>query len=325
MGDDDKVIRDIIDTANQLRPEFIAVAGTPIPMMMGTDFSAIAAIIEKQTGIPSFGIPTNGMHSYINGADLAFEHLAKRLVDMPDTSRVPDPAHPRINILGVTPLDFSVNGSDKSLKALLENCGFEIISTWAMGSSLEDIRKSAGADVNLVVSCAGLRAARELKRRFNTPYVCGIPIGTDMTNAVAVSIRYAMTSGQNLTAFAARPVRKETDVTIIGETIFSASLAYAITASSGASVQVLCPLETEQDFLCGRDCTAEDETDIIPHLSNTRIIIADPLYRPVCPQTAQFVSLPHEAFSGRIYRNEIPELIAGYPDFQILLNTYLQR
>ncbi|MEG1869507.1 MAG: nitrogenase component 1, partial [Oscillospiraceae bacterium] len=60
MGDDNKLIKDIIAVADEMSPRFIAIAGTPIPMMMGTDFTGIAHIIEKRTGIPTFGFETNG-------------------------------------------------------------------------------------------------------------------------------------------------------------------------------------------------------------------------------------------------------------------------
>ena len=30
--------------------------------------------------------------------------------------------------------------------------------------------------------------------------------------------------------------------------------------------------------------------------------------KPVVPETARFVPLPHEAFSGRIFRRDIPDL-----------------
>ena len=36
-------------------------------------------------------------------------------------------------------------------------------------------------------------------------------------------------------------------------------------------------------------------------LKTARIIVADPLYRPICPETAIFYEMPHIAFSGRIY------------------------
>ena len=70
MGDDQKFIDDIVYTAKELSPNFIAIAGTPIPTMIGTDFKAIANIIEKETNIPTFGFDTTGMHSYVSGADV---------------------------------------------------------------------------------------------------------------------------------------------------------------------------------------------------------------------------------------------------------------
>ena len=80
LGDDGKLIGDCVKTALELRPRFVAVAGTPIPMMTGVDFGAVASRIEAQTGIPSFGFATDGMHSYISGAGMAFEALARRMV-----------------------------------------------------------------------------------------------------------------------------------------------------------------------------------------------------------------------------------------------------
>ena len=36
-------------------------------------------------------------------------------------------------------------------------------------------------------------------------------------------------------------------------------------------------------------------------LKDAKIIVADPLYRPICPKNSSFYELPHVAFSGRIY------------------------
>ena len=55
MGNDRKFIDDIEHAARELRPKFIALAGSPIPFMNGTDFPAIARrCIETETGIPTF-------------------------------------------------------------------------------------------------------------------------------------------------------------------------------------------------------------------------------------------------------------------------------
>ena len=37
FGDDDKLINEICDAAEDLEPKFIAIAGTPVPTMIGTD------------------------------------------------------------------------------------------------------------------------------------------------------------------------------------------------------------------------------------------------------------------------------------------------
>ena len=48
-------------------------------------------------------------------------------------------------------------------------------------------------------------------------------------------------------------------------------------------------------------------------LRDADIIVADPLYRPICPKQSQFYELPHIAFSGRIFLKDIkrkyPEMI----------------
>ena len=35
-------------------------------------------------------------------------------------------------------------------------------------------------------------------------------------------------------------------------------------------------------------------------LKDAKIIVADPLYKPICPKECEFYELPHVAFSGRI-------------------------
>jgi len=38
-------------------------------------------------------------------------------------------------------------------------------------------------------------------------------------------------------------------------------------------------------------------------------VIADPIYSRIIQPGTKFISLPHEAFSGRIYRKDIPDLV----------------
>ncbi len=227
LGDDEKLIGDIVAAAEELAPRFIAVAGTPIPAMTGFDFEAVANLIEERTGIPAFGFAATGMNTYVHGASMALAALAERFVDKREREEK------TVNILGLTPLDFSVNGSDDSLVEMLEKNGWRVNARWAMGSSLEEIAASGGAAVNLVVSAAGLGAARVLRRRFGTPYVVGVPYGKQWTARLLNALETGL-----------QPELSELDgddVVLLGEGITSLSLACAIELEAGRSVRVICP------------------------------------------------------------------------------------
>ena len=155
MGDDDKLVRDIVDAARNLHPRFICLGGTPIPMMMGTDFKGLARMIEKETGIPTFGIATNGMHSYVRGAGEALRRIVERFCPTADELEEikagmgqmgkgfpegPGSGGARlgVNILGATPLDFSLTGNVSGIRKFLSCHGMETVGCWAMESSLDD-------------------------------------------------------------------------------------------------------------------------------------------------------------------------------------------
>lgn len=304
MGDDRKLVDDIVSVAKELHPGFIAVAGTPIPMVIGTDFEAVAAMIEKESGIPTMGFPTNGMHSYLSGASMAFAGLARRFC-LGETEKTGSLS---ANILGLTPLDFSVNGSAQDIKALLEQNGIEVVSSWAMGSSLEELQRAGAAHVNLVVSHAGLETAKLLKERFATPYVAGVPVGREFSSLVVQTLRSAARTGENAVAYP-KKARGHFDGVIIGESVMAHSLAAAAALERAKNLRVLCPLEAEKELLGADSLHIHDETDIAECLAGERLIVADPLYKPICPKDAVFVPLAHEAFSGRIFRRDIPDLI----------------
>lgn len=302
MGDDEKLIGDIVEAAGDLKPRFVAVAGTPIPMMTGCDIPAIARQIEYRTGIPSFGFQTNGMHSYVCGAGDALCAYADRFM-------LPAEKKPRsVNILGATPLDFSLNGATQSMKRRIEDSGFKLISSFAMDCTFEEADAAAEASVNLVVSSAGLKTAKLLHKKFGTPYVIGTPYGDKLASKLAEALELSEIDGQCRSIFSdfCPEGRK---ALIIGESVTSRSLARAISLEHGIECNVLCPIEVPHGILSAGDIQFEDEDDIRRAAESAEIIIADPLYRPILPGSAKFYPLAHEAFSGRLYRKTIPNLI----------------
>lgn len=86
--------------------------------MNGTDFPALAQVLEEETGIPAFAVPTNGMHDYVYGAGIALEEIAKRFTGE-KTGRIQART---VNLLGVTPLDFgpgiSCRGAEREPESL---------------------------------------------------------------------------------------------------------------------------------------------------------------------------------------------------------------
>lgn len=358
MGDDRKFIDDLTATALSLKPAYIALVGAPIPYMTGTDFPAIARIVEEKTKIPCFGFPTNGMHYYTKGISLALEEILRRFCTEPAER----PAGSiRVNLLGVTPLDFPAEGTTEALRAWLMEKGFEPGICLAMGCSLEEIRGSASAHVNLVLSYGGLAAAQLLEKRFGTPYVVGVPYGKDFSAHLARCLRAAADFGEDLVSyweglridprsFRILSIEKEKQdtldgsgsenkdtVCIIGESVLSSSLAAAIEEEKpGLSCRVLCPVDTETGLLRsgeGRASAGENsgvpvprlpasgtgqtgavgEEGIAAEMAAADLVIADPLYRVLCPEK-EFIPLPHTAFSGRIFEKEATILMGRLPE-----------
>ena len=298
MGEDDKTVADICAAAEELRPRFIALAGTPIPAMCGTDIPALGRVIEKRTGIMTFGIQTDGMHSYLSGCSKAFAALARRAVRDPGGKRIKN----GVNILGLTPLDFSVGKPAESVARAVAEHGFDVVSSWAMGSSLDDIALSGEAAVNLVVSETGYEAAKILQSRFGTPYVVGTPCG-GFAGRLMSALEEALSDGGSRTAVVPP---SDGDTVIIGEWVASASLAAALDIAAGIKARAVCPLESK---LAGNsEDRIMEESEVTDALKGAKTVIADPLWKTVVPETARFVPLPHEAFSGRIFRRDIPDL-----------------
>ena len=346
MGNDDKFIHDIVRAAKELQPRFIALVRTPIPLMTGTDFEGISRVIKKQTGIPVFYFPTSGMHTYVKGAGMAMETIARELVPAGGESvkeRKNKQENPlKINIIGATPLDFSINSTLDSIKEFLSR-HFEIISIFAMGSSIEDIQRAGEADVNLVISSVGVLAAKVLEKRFHTPYVIGTPI-IGFENVLAEKLIESAWTKKSQTAYFSvlqkahkkdtanfttiqnteavsnlKKIRSLTEtieknkvsgnIYIIGESVISQSLKAALALRYRIEATVICPLETEPEYTEKDVLLLSSEEDIKEAIMDADTVIADPIYKTICSEKVNFVAMPHEAYSGRIYRKEVCDFI----------------
>lgn len=300
LGRDEKLINDIAETAVQLKPEFIAIAGTIIPSMLGTDFKAVAKLAEQRTGIPAFGFATNSMHSYVLGANTALAEYAKRFC--PDET-AEEKESGSVNLLGVTPLDFSVTGNAEALKTFFENKGLKVNSVWAMNSAPEELKRAGKAEINVVVSSCGFGAAEVLKEKYGTPYITGCPVGKAFSEEILCAIKNKSDIKQ--------PEIKPSKNYIIGEVVTACSIRAALKRDFGIDANVICPTEYSFGQLLENDAEARYEDEIETALRGAELVIADPMYLPVISPETKFIPFPHEACSGRIYRKDIPIFIGS--------------
>ena len=311
FGGDGKLIEDTLAAVRHLSPRFAVLCGSPMPMLTGTDFDAVASEVEEKAGIPVIPLHTNGMRSYLSGASEALKALLEKFC-LPETGKKCPSGRIPVNILGATPLDFSTNGQIESIRNLLAANGFEIVSVMAVGSALDEIAQAGRARVNLVISSSGLAAAEYLRDRFGTPWVAGVPYGEKTSLALMQKLKESAGSGETFPFCADRKEPDEHEsLLIIGESVSAGSLVKAVQEELGIPARAAFPAPLQPAVAAPQDRILADEDDVFRVFGESSGVAADPLYQPACPGSIPFHRLPHEAFSGRCFRGRIPNLVGS--------------
>lgn len=391
LGDDNVLIDDVTHAVRDLKPRFVTLCSGSIPHIIAFDCKGVAHLLEKRTGVPMLPVATTGNRSYVAGVGAALTEWVKRFADSLEcpyhvgSSGSPDcsantlegaagPESFSVNLLGVTPLDFSINGNVDAMRKVFEDAGIPVNCCAAMGESFDSLRHIFCASVNVVVSSCGRRLARYMEQTAGIPYVEGTPIGAygaarlpelakeayekkrasseedshgalDGTSGTAESASAQGVSGTAGKETAARPgslrmllAKKKGDsegiclwkgnpaherwdvpdgqILIIGEEVFAQSLAAAINQLTPDCRHGL------QAFAVWPDVDHGFPEDVLAELiRKSQYIIGDPLYQTIPHDSTQntFVEFPHEAYSGRIFRDQIPVFIGKDYDVAELL------
>jgi nitrogenase molybdenum-iron protein alpha/beta subunit len=304
LGNDRKFIEKIAAAARELNPKFIGMMGSPVPMVTGSDLKGIAVEIEAQTGIPSFGFATTGLQYYDRGASEAFLALARRFA-----ARAPKKRPHTVNLLGATPIDFGIGGNLRDFRREFESYGFEIVSTFAMDSTLEQIGASSSAAVNVVISVSGLATAEYFQKTWGTPFVIGQPMGRKLTRKLGELIARAEQTGENM----ALPV-PETDgakILLIGEQVTMHSLRACINENFGIrGCDIGFPFHHIPQISAPSDIALASEKTMLEVINSGRYtyVIGDPLFKELVRRPLTFIPLPHIAVSSKLYWHEPPGL-----------------
>ncbi len=322
LGNEDLLTESLIRAAESLRPAFLSLAGTIIPMMTGSDLRGIARDVEEATGVPSFALSTNGMRAYSVGAAQSWIELARRFVEPLKPS-----GGPLVNLLGATPLDFSIRGEIEAVRGLLEDAGIGVNACWAMGSSLDELRGTRRAALNLVLSSAGLPLAQVFARHFGMPFFCGLPVGGrrspwlwGVRSAIGKAQTFPLPERErNLSVQSPdspcegarvivihEPLRALEIVRALGREGIPALAASPLPALGMQSPSLSCGLSEEEIEAVFRKTLEEARSRGEPD----PVFLGDPLFFASARRSglARCVPLAHEAASGRIWRDDIPNL-----------------
>lgn len=304
MGNDDKFIDDLVSAARELSPRFIAICASPLPAMTGVDMAAISYQVECETGIPCFEVRTNGMQSYITGIEQAFLTMSKRFIHTPDARTNSDQL--RVNVIGLTPLDYYLETADGRrttdvMREWLESAGLCVNTMIGMDTSIEEVERLAEADVSLVVASSGRLLGKYLYDEYNIPFVTGAPFGERFSSEIISGIR-EVASSRRIINMAERCRVKGDEIAVVGESILSASMAAEISLATGKGVRVLESVgEGDMQHLLDIDVSCDDEDELEREISRSRVVVADPLFRPIVK--GEFIDMPHTAFSGRCFKS----------------------
>ncbi len=72
LGRDDRLVEKLVDAASKLDVKFVAIIGTPVPAVIGTDYKALGRMCEKKLKMPVITIDTDGMELYDVGEEKAW-------------------------------------------------------------------------------------------------------------------------------------------------------------------------------------------------------------------------------------------------------------
>ncbi len=328
LGKDDVLLDQVARTHRAVGGSFVAVVGTPNTMIVGTDYDAVARKAGERCGVPAFGVATTGTEYYDRGAARALTALARAVVFPGETADgLPAPVPGAVNLLGATPLDLVSGESVEAASRMLEGAGWRVLSTWAMGSALEDLARASRACANVVLTSCGLDLARWMEGRFGIPYVLGSFAGERSFAIFESGLRRVASERARRPASCPgvkhepqpelkveREVERETCANpqadgpraiVVADPVLSSALGSALREDCG------CPYVREATLLpgparpaAGGACAYLDEDALVRELAQGGydLLVADPMLARLLPpgSPCRLVPLVCPALSGRL-------------------------
>ncbi|MCH3967160.1 MAG: nitrogenase component 1 [Atopobiaceae bacterium] len=276
MGRDDRLVAKLASAADRIEASFVALVGTPVPAVIGTDLAAVATMATHACGLPALAIDTDGMHLYDVGASKAYLALFQAFA----TER--GPVVPgRLGVVGATPLDLSTTHAGRLLRGRLRQEGWDDVVCYGAGASMDDVRAASTCERNLVVAPSGLAGARWLERTYGTPLSVAYPLADDLLAGLQLEGRRVLVCHQQVAADTLRERCEE----------------------AGAEVVVASWFMLDDALARPGDVHLDEEDDLSRLVADGGfdVVVADTDMRALAPGFAgTWVDAPHFAVSGRL-------------------------
>jgi len=291
LGDDQRLVDKVLAAAADIHPRFIALVGSSVPMLIGTDLQGIARQIQQLSGIPSFGLDADGVGLCDQGSQAAQQALLERFAPSADGTRL------GVGLVGDDALMLSGPASRRMIDQGLAENGMQAVCSLAMGDADADVARFASTQVNLVVTSSGLAPAEWLRQRYGTPYAVGLPWGPRSAAAVADRLRRHD---------AAIPCGPAGDVLWLGEALIGQALAETLRLDFGITGLTVGDIFSH---LCPAAChlRLDGEQDVVMALAGGgyRAVIADPAFKPLVGSAIRFIPFPMVPVSGGIFGRRV--------------------
>lgn len=316
MGIDKKLKQDAVRTYRDVGGAFIALVGTPVSAVIGSDLEGIGKeickklyderITEKQ--MKSIAVKTNGLDCYDVGQEKAYQALADAFIDE-HTSALAD-----VNVIGATPIDMWDYNQITDCIHLLKEAGAKAPIVWGANGGIQEISSASKVKLNIAVSVSGIKTVKELYKKYGTPYLIGYPLGKKQTTEWKEKVCQMLRGEVIECKKASKNVGKEKKrALIIYEQVTACALRDLLREEFDYGiVDVASFFKMDKSLKEENDFHIKDEEKFQTFLKEQEkydLIIADPFcFSMISYEQEKKIMLPHIAVSASIYANQSPNI-----------------
>ncbi|ALF21031.1 oxidoreductase [Fusobacterium animalis] len=294
-------IKEIINQNQKI--EFIAIISTVVPQIIGMDLESIVENIEETLDIPCVFINTNSFENYYSGISLTLKSLANKF--MLENKKIKS----IVNIIGYSPLTFGKIEKLEELFSLIKSLDLNILTVFSDNLSLEKIKNSTSAELNLVLSYEGLALAKYMEKEFSIPYVIiNVVSKYGIENTENILKRFFYKIDNSFEKLEKRDKLDDRKVMIIASPFMAINIADSLRKDfSFDNILALSLIKENRKFkkieylkFLNIVNTEEDLKEKIKEYKPD-ILISDPVYKNLINDGVTFIPLLHYGYSTRLY------------------------